>query len=349
MFDERTRLSKDVVSEVRRHFGDRVTRASCRATSDWPRRPATAFRCCSTTSRAAARRPTWRLAREMLPALAAGPKSAGASEMRPRARRRRSRACPASARPPIAGRIVEAERKCHERDQRTTEGDRPHAQGTRPRPRRHPPAGRPGGRAAGAGDPDRADRQSGSQSAAAAIELRRGGTRGARALDSRPGRDPTAGGRAARRRNVHHRGRRTALASGAAMRSRIASGGGARGRGRSSVARAGAGREPAARRPQRDGGGGGVSKSAGPLLAHPGPDRGAGRSRADDDHQQPPTATTPGRGAGPASRRRDHAGSGAAAARGRLDPAPDRARATSRARRDVGATHGGVGCNTGRR
>ena len=85
-------------------------------------------------------------------------------------------------------------------------------------------------------------------------------------------------------------------------------GGRARGRGRPPVARARAGREPAARRPQRDGGGRGLSQSAGSLLAHPGRHRRARRSRAHHDHQQPPAATAAARGAGPAARRRDHAG-----------------------------------------
>ena len=42
MFDERTNLAQSVASELRGFFGDLIARPPFRATSGWPRRPATA-------------------------------------------------------------------------------------------------------------------------------------------------------------------------------------------------------------------------------------------------------------------------------------------------------------------
>ncbi len=93
-----------------------------------------------------------------------------------------------------------------------------------------------------------------------------------------------------------------------------------------------------------------LSQSAGSLPAHAGRDRRARRSRAHHDHQQPPAAAA----ARPRCRTCCAAG---AITPGQARPllAIDSARRqielarAGRARRDVGAAHGGAGCSTGGR
>ena len=158
MFDERTRLSKDVVSEVRRHFGDRVYQSIVPRNIRLAEAPSHGIPVLQYDIKSRGAQAYLGLAREMLPGLAAvakpseapGDAAVGeATSARKRLQRRDHRS--------RAGSLNRTER-ANERDQRTTEGDRPHAQGTRPGPRCHPPAGGAGASAGAARDPDRADR-----------------------------------------------------------------------------------------------------------------------------------------------------------------------------------------------
>jgi chromosome partitioning protein len=79
MFDERTRLSKDVVSEVRRHFGDRVYQSIVPRNIRLAEAPSHGIPVLQYDIKSRGAQAYLGLAREMLPALAAGPISASAS------------------------------------------------------------------------------------------------------------------------------------------------------------------------------------------------------------------------------------------------------------------------------
>jgi chromosome partitioning protein len=78
MFDERTRLSKDVVSEVRRHFGDRVYQSIVPRNIRLAEAPSHGIPVLQYDIKSRGAQAYLGLAREMLPALAALPKSASA-------------------------------------------------------------------------------------------------------------------------------------------------------------------------------------------------------------------------------------------------------------------------------
>ncbi len=79
MFDERTRLSKDVVSEVRRHFGDRVYQTIVPRNIRLAEAPSHGIPVLQYDIKSRGAQAYLGLAREMLPALAADPKSPSAS------------------------------------------------------------------------------------------------------------------------------------------------------------------------------------------------------------------------------------------------------------------------------
>ena len=79
MFDERTRLSKDVVSEVRRHFGDRVYQSIVPRNIRLAEAPSHGIPVLQYDIKSRGAQAYLALAREMLPGLATGPKPSSAT------------------------------------------------------------------------------------------------------------------------------------------------------------------------------------------------------------------------------------------------------------------------------